>query len=86
MAKKLKCPCCGTVRIINKTSGFTGVDFHKKSNRWRARVTNNDGQTCHLGYFDTELEAGNIYDDFVIKNELINRPLNHPEGAYDECK
>lgn len=79
MAKRIQCPCCGTVRVINKTSGFIGVDYHKNSNKWRTRVTNNTSRTLHLGYFDSELEASIVYDDFIINNKLINRPLNHPK-------
>jgi hypothetical protein len=81
MAKRIRCKCCGTVSVINKTSQYKGVDLNKsnKKNKWRARATDNSGVTHHLGYHKTELEASKAYDEYVINNKLINRALNHPE-------
>ncbi|HIC12450.1 MAG TPA: hypothetical protein EYO75_03590 [Sulfurimonas sp.] len=91
MAKRITCKCCGTVRVINKTSGFTGVDLwkgrKKKNNevtpdKWRARATDNSGVTHHLGYHKTDLEASKVYDEYIINNKIVNRPLNHPKEAH----
>jgi hypothetical protein len=83
MAKKITCKCCGTVKVVNKTSGFIGVDFYKSGtiNKWRTRATDNSGKTHHLGYYKTEHEASIVYDEFVTNNKLINRPLNHPQDV-----
>ena len=40
----------------NNTSGVTGVDFHKDSNKWRSRICIN-GKRIVLGTFDTKEEA-----------------------------
>lgn len=39
----------------------TGVTFHPKTKKFRARIKV-DGRTTHLGYFDTEMEAALAYD------------------------
>lgn len=77
MAKRIKCHCCGTVRIVSKTSIYIGVDFHKKSNQWRARATNSVGEQIHLGCYKTELEASYAYDKYISDNQILNRPINH---------
>ena len=43
-------------RPKNNTSGHIGVDFHKRSNRWRARIKI-DGKLTDIGYFDTKEAA-----------------------------
>lgn len=45
---------------IANTSGFTGVSWHKKSNKWRAAIRVNYVQRA-LGYFDTKEEAHAAY-------------------------
>ena len=43
----------------NNTSGYVGVDFHKASGKWRARIK--AGETYHhLGLFDTAEEANEV--------------------------
>lgn len=83
MAKRITCKCCGTVRVVNKTSGFSGVDLYigRTKNKWRARATDNSGVTHHLGYHKTDLEASKVYDEYIINNKIVNRPLNHPKEA-----
>ena len=44
-------------RRDNNTSGYKGVDFYKKTRRWRARVGGVD-----LGYFSSAEEAAHAYD------------------------
>jgi hypothetical protein len=41
----------------NNSSGFRGVNFHRRLNKWMA-YTNVDKRRIHLGYFDTAEEAG----------------------------
>ena len=45
----------------NATSQYKGVSFHKKLNKWQARIRHN-GQLIHLGYFSDETDAGRAYD------------------------
>lgn len=45
----------------NTSSEFKGVDFHKHTDKWRARIKTSIG-TLHLGHFDTEEEASDAYD------------------------
>jgi len=42
------------------TSKYTGVSWHKKSNKWRAMIKVN-GKKKHLGSFINELQAANYY-------------------------
>lgn len=44
----------------NKTSKYTGVTWHKKSNKWMACIGIN-GKKIYLGYFTNELEASEVY-------------------------
>lgn len=40
----------------NNTSGVTGVDWHKRSQKWRARISI-DGKLIHLGLFKHKKDA-----------------------------
>jgi len=50
----------------NNTSGCKGVDFHKKCNKWRARIKI-DNKEFHLGYFDTPELAHMAYCKHAVK-------------------
>jgi group I intron endonuclease len=56
------------------SSKYYGVSKTVGHNNWRATVTIN-GRTKHIGYFKTEIEAGQAFNDYVIKHELPY-PLN----------
>ena len=43
--------CANSHLHINNTSGFKGVSFHKRKNRYRSSIRVN-GKDKHLGYFD----------------------------------
>ena len=49
----------------DNTSGFRGVDFAKKKNKWRARIMIN-GKRIELGYFNTAKEASEVYLKFYV--------------------
>ena len=57
----LKENCQNRSKNKNGTSVYKGVCFHKKANKWRAKIKHN-GQQIHLGYFLDESEAGRAYD------------------------
>lgn len=45
----------------NKTSKYTGVSWHKQSNKWLAQFRDN-GSVKYLGTFETEEEARDAYN------------------------
>jgi hypothetical protein len=45
----------------SNTSGYVGVSFHKKSNKWRASIRGNAGQIS-LGHFDDRESAAAVYE------------------------
>lgn len=51
---------------VNNTSGFKGVSFHKRMQRWRAYIAV-AGKPLHLGYFNTPEEAHNAYSAASIR-------------------
>lgn len=48
--------------LATKSSIYTGVDFFKSSNKWRAMIEINHKKK-HLGLFDSEIEASNAYQE-----------------------
>lgn len=56
----------------NKTSNFTGVCWDKRNNKWKAAIHINK-KRIHLGQSYSEDIAKKMYDDFCIKNNIINK-------------
>lgn len=50
-----------TGRRENNTSGYKGVSFHLKANKWRAYL-----QCKHIGLFETAEEAAEAYNEQAI--------------------
>ena len=50
-------------------SGYRGVSFEKSKKKYRACISIKN-KTKHLGMFNTALEAGIAYNNFVIENKL----------------
>ena len=67
---------CNRDKQINNTSGFKGVSFHKKTNKYRAYI-NINGKKKHIGYYETAEEASKAYEakakvihkEFYYKNK-----------------
>ena len=47
---------------IKSSSKYVGVNWHKINNKWRASIIIN-AKYNHLGYFNTEIEAHNSYQN-----------------------
>ena len=56
----------------NTTSIYTGVSFHKKTNKWISEIQIN-GQKKHLGVFTNEIDAHNAYQNALKENNLTNK-------------
>lgn len=54
------------VRLFQKSSSHKGIDWHKNSKKWRARIQVN-GKTIYLGHFDTEKLAFDAYSTAAKK-------------------
>ena len=55
--------------MITKTSGYRGVGWHKRYNKWVAKISVNK-KRIHLGYFSDKVEAAKAYDKYIIDNNL----------------
>lgn len=71
-------------RAISKknTSGFRGVYFHKKREKYAATICSS-GKRVHIGYFDTALDAGKAYNKYVVDNNLMHTINNIKEDIYE---
>lgn len=54
---------------IRNTSGYRGVCWHKKAEKWMAQIKVND-KSVYLGLYNTALEGAKAYDNYVISNNL----------------
>jgi hypothetical protein len=65
-------PCSPAQNVQNKrkqtglSSRFKGVYWHKRDQKWMARLGHN-GTTRFLGYFENEKDAAKAYDQSAIK-------------------
>ena len=55
--------------MSTNTSGFRGVCWDKRVEKWRAYLSIK-GKRIHLGYFDTPEEGAIAYNNYVIENNL----------------
>lgn len=63
--------------LISKhtTSGFKGVTWHKRDNKWTAAIRVN-GKRIYLGYHNTAEKAAHAYDDAAKKYHKEFASLN----------
>lgn len=59
----------------DNTSGYRGVSFSKKSNRYFAGINVNN-KKINIGYYDTALEAAKAYDYYITVNNLSHTKNN----------
>jgi hypothetical protein len=59
----------------NNTSGYKGVYLFKKTNKYVSCIKV-DKNNIHLGYFQTAVEAGIAYNNYIIENNLEGFILN----------
>lgn len=57
------------VLMVTNSSGYRGVYWHKRAKKWVARISIS-GKRIYLGLFNTALEGGKAYDNYVIANNL----------------
>ena len=55
-----------TAKQVDNTSGYKGVDFHKRRSIWRARISVS-GKVLYLGAFNTSQEAASAYNAAACK-------------------
>lgn len=71
-------------RYINKNnvSGFKGVCWVKRENKWLASAALN-GKSYHIGYYMTPEEAASAYYEFAIKHhgEFFREIINVEEST-----
>ena len=61
------------IHSTNK-SGYRGVSWQKKLNKWEVSIGVNN-ETIKLGFYDNILEAAKVYDTYILDNNL-NHTLN----------
>ena len=65
----------------NNTSGFKGVCYYKKNNKYVAYICVNKKNT-HLGSFQTAEEGAIAYNNYIIENNLEGFILNEIPEEY----
>lgn len=58
----------------NNTSGYRGVSWEKRSQKWLSQIVSN-GKIKYLGRYNDPWEAAKAYNQFVINNSTLH-PLN----------
>ncbi len=74
------------IKHTKASSNALGVDLHRKSNLWRARIRNK-GSSESLGYFICKIEAARVWNNKVIELGLdkLGKPLNDLEAIECDC-
>lgn len=67
---------------INSSSTYKGVSFHRKHNKWTARIRVN-GRLINIGLFESEIDAARAYDIMAIKHFGEYANINFPGKPLD---
>ena len=68
------------------TCKFIGGSWEKSRGKWRFRIKLKDGTTKHLGYFASEEEGRDAYNQAAVKEYgLGNKTLNDSRSALGQC-
>jgi hypothetical protein len=65
------------VRRADNTSGYKGVSWHIRRNKWHAHIRH-EGRLQHLGYFDDPISAARAYDAAAIEMFGAFARINFP--------
>ena len=65
----------------NNTSGYRGVSYNKKTDRYRAKICVNNNN-IYLGSFLTAVEGAIAYNNYIIENNLEGFILNEIPEEY----
>lgn len=66
--------CANRKAKKNGTSKYLGVDWHKASGKWQAKIRKNK-KTIHIGIFDDEIAAAHAYDKAAIE---LHKEFSNP--------
>lgn len=55
------------LKHIKSSSEYVGVGYHKLTSKWQSRIYIK-GKRLHLGYFNTEIEANNAYQNKLLES------------------
>ena len=69
----------------NNTSGYKGVSYYKKYNKYVAYIKVNN-KKIFLGYYKTTEEGAIAYNNYIIENNLEGFILNEIPEDYQQCK
>lgn len=61
--------------MANNTSNFKGICYHKRHQKYLARI-GHEGTRYHLGYFDTAEDAAKAYDAKAKELDPVHFTLN----------
>lgn len=70
----------------SKSSKYKGVNYHKKSKKWRAYYCLGKNKIKHLGCFDTELEAHNAREGYIEGIKDISEQKSTPASLQKYSK
>lgn len=76
--------CCNRRHVYNK-SGYHGVSWHKKGNKWQAHLTV-AGKPYYLGIFTAKEDAARARDRMAIEKLGEFAILNFPLETYTDLK
>ena len=85
MSKICKCHKCGNIIAKTKSSSYVGVDYHKSSQRWRARYYLNGKQET-IGFYILEKDAFIARETAIHNKQEALRLQDNNTSSTDWCK